>query len=266
VNRLSDAQLLRDDRAEHRRSLLLRPRESFAVELKSWFDQHDAYGVAKIVKTILALRNQNGGYLVVGIDDKTLKPIAAPPGFPPVRECFHPDAIQQIVSKYASQSFEVTVDLERVDGHEHPVISIPTGIVTPVLCRADLKSAEGQFLLREGDIYVRTLGANGRISSARMSWQDIPDLFNRCFDNREADHVRFFSKLLPGFGPELASLLQSVPTRAKPDAQMQKETLERGVRRFGEIANERKLDVRSFGFWDVALHHRAGANWVCREP
>jgi hypothetical protein len=65
---------------------LLRPRESFAVELKSWFDPRDPHGVAKMVKGTFALRNQNGGFLVVGIDDKTLKPLPSPPDFPALRK------------------------------------------------------------------------------------------------------------------------------------------------------------------------------------
>ncbi|MCA1363408.1 hypothetical protein I6F14_23690 [Bradyrhizobium sp. IC3069] len=34
-------------------------------------------GIAKIVKAAFALRNRNGGFLVVGFDDKTLLPDAA---------------------------------------------------------------------------------------------------------------------------------------------------------------------------------------------
>jgi Schlafen, AlbA_2 len=254
VDDLGSVQQLRTDRVEHRRSLLLRPRESLAVELKSWFDPREPQGIAKIVKATFALRNQNGGFLVVGVDDKRLKTVPAPASFPPVRDCFHPDLIQQTVSKYASQSFEAAVDFETIDGQDYPIISLPAGIVTPVACRGDLKSNEGQFLLKESDVYVRTLGANGRISSARLSWRDIPDLFNRCFDNREADHARFFNKLLPGLGPELGSLLQSVPIKSEPDPTQTQKILERGIQRFTKIASERKVDVRSFGFWDVALH------------
>jgi hypothetical protein len=241
------------ERQDHRRSLLLRPRESFAVELKFWFDPRDPVGVSKIVRAAFALRNQNGGFLVIGVDDKTLQPLPAPPDFPPVRECFHPDIIQQIISKYASQSFEVTVDFETIGEQDHPVISIPAGIVFPVACRSDLKSSEGQFLLRENDIYVRTLEANGRISSAKMSWRDIPDLFDRCSDNREADHARFFSRLFRGSGPEVSSLLQLVTQPQADVNQTPKKIIEHGVRRFQDLAAEKRVSTEGFAFWDVAL-------------
>jgi hypothetical protein len=243
-----------NDRTEHRQSLLIRPRESFAVELKSWFDPREPHGIAKLIKATFALRNQNGGFLVVGVDDRTLKPVTPPIDFPPVRECFHPDLIQQTLSKYASQSFEATVDFETIADCEYPIVSVQGGVVVPVACRADLRSKEGQFLLRENDIYVRTLESNGSISSARISWRDLPDALDRCFDNREANHARFFNKILPGLAPQFAALAQA--SGSKPATEIdfnQKKILERGVARFVDIAKERNVDVQGFGYWDVAL-------------
>jgi hypothetical protein len=244
-----------DARREHIQSLLERPRESSAVELKAWFDPQEQEGIARIVRTTFALRNQNGGFLVIGVHDTGLNHLP-PPGFP-VRERYHLDLIQQIVSRYASQSFEVTVDFEKFGEYEYPVISVPGGIVTPVACRADLKSDDGQSLLREGDIFVRTLAANGRISSARASWRDLDALVARCFENREADHVGFFRKLLPGITPEVIKAF-GIPigpsVQPEDTAAAQKKILSYGTKRFVEIANERQIDFKSLGFWDVALH------------
>lgn len=248
-----------DDRAEHRRSLLLRPRESFVVELKSWFDPREPQGLAKIVRTTFALRNQNGGFLVIGVDNKTLQPLPMPTGFPSVRELFHPDLIQQTISKYASQSFELAVDFENLGGVDYPIVSVPGGIATPIACRADLKGADGQFLLRENEVYVRTLESNGSISSARISWRDWPALIERCFDNREADHVRFVSKLLPNLAPEFAAALQTIaqkrPTTAS-DMESEEKFLEYSITRFTEVVKERQIDVSQFGLWDVVLQIR----------
>ena len=132
------------DRVEHRRSLVLRPRESFVVELKSWFAPTDPIGIAKIVRAAFALRNQNGGFLVIGVDDKTLVPVTPSPELK-IREFFHQDLIQQLISKYASQPFEIGVDFEAIEGQDYPVISIPAGVVVPVACRADLKSGDINF-------------------------------------------------------------------------------------------------------------------------
>jgi Putative DNA-binding domain len=244
-----------DTHEEHIRSLVDRPHESAAVELKAWFDPSDALGVARVIRTIFALRNQDGGYLVIGIDDATRDHLPAPPDFA-VRELFHPDAIQHLVSKYASQSFEVVVDFPRVGAHEHPVISIPGGVITPVACRADLRLEE-QFLLREGDIFVRTLAANGTISSARMSWRDLEALTARCFENRDVNQAGILKKILPGLLPELRKALGSLgaaPVGGQEKASAQKKILEYGLSRFDQIAKERAIGLQTLGFWDVALH------------
>jgi hypothetical protein len=48
--------------------------ESLNVELKRWIDPTEPQGIAKIVKATFALHNCNGGFLVIGFDDKTLQP------------------------------------------------------------------------------------------------------------------------------------------------------------------------------------------------
>lgn len=54
--------------------LVARPSEGLNVEVKTWIDPDAPDGMAKIVRAALALRNRNGGYLLIGFDDKTLQP------------------------------------------------------------------------------------------------------------------------------------------------------------------------------------------------
>ena len=80
------------------RALVARPHESLAVELKGWLNPASAEGQAKIVRASLALRNQNGGYLVMGFDDATHLP--AREGRPnDVAATYHSDIIQALISK-----------------------------------------------------------------------------------------------------------------------------------------------------------------------
>ena len=48
--------------------LIERPSESLNVEVKTWIDPDKLEGQSKILKTALALRNRNGGYLVIGFN------------------------------------------------------------------------------------------------------------------------------------------------------------------------------------------------------
>src|ERR1700748_2818201 len=72
-------------------SLVGRPSESLAVESKRWIDPTKPAGVEKIVKGAFALRNRNGGYLVIGFEDKTLLPDLSNE-LSNARQLFHPDA------------------------------------------------------------------------------------------------------------------------------------------------------------------------------
>lgn len=51
---------------------LEQPRESLAVEIKSWLDLSNPQHQAKIIKTAIALRNNNGGYMILGCDNSLL--------------------------------------------------------------------------------------------------------------------------------------------------------------------------------------------------
>ena len=194
--------------------LLAHPSESLNVEIKRWFSPLTPEGIAKIVKSTQALRNCNGGFLVMGFDDKSLQPDG--PNRPAhARAAFHIDPIQEIVTKYASERFEVKVAFGNRDGNEYPVIMIPDGVTAPVANKRDLQDGGGGFLLREGDVYCRTLAANGRPSSSKArpgDWREIVDI---CFENREADFGRFLRRQLSGAMIEkLALALASARTDA----------------------------------------------------
>jgi hypothetical protein len=178
-------------------SLVERPRETINIELKSWIDPKSPGGEQKIARAALALRNQNGGWLVIGFNDKTGSPDPVPAGVN-VRLKYHTDEIQKIVSRYASHPFVIEAHFAETGGVEYPVIRIPAGFKTPVVCKADLlaKGLDGKerFLLRAKDIYVRTVDTNHTVSSALGNGRDIEELVERCFQNREADHTALLSK------------------------------------------------------------------------
>ena len=137
-----------------------RPHEAINIELKSWIDPKSPEGEQKIARAALALRNQNGGYLVIGFNDKTGKPDPVPAGVN-VRLQYHTDEIQKIVSRYAWHPFVIETHFPETGGVEYPVIRIPAGFKTPAVCKADLSvkcpGSKERYLLRAKDIYVRTV-------------------------------------------------------------------------------------------------------------
>jgi hypothetical protein len=243
-------------------SLVAQPREALNVELKSWIDPAQPAGQAKIVKAALALRNRNGGFLVVGFDDRTATPAQGAP--PNARAIFRPDDIQKLVSQYASEPFEVAVEFAGRNGLEHPVIAVPPGVTVPVAIKSDLKDMYGTTLLRVGDIMFRTLRANGTFSSSAAMPRDWKDIVDICFENREADIGRFVRRQLSGVNPEiLASLGAALGVVApEPERSLRKRTfslLEFGYARYGKVVAERGISAGpeeralTWGTWEVGL-------------
>ena len=161
--------------------LIERPSEGLNTEIKGWIDPGSPDGVAKIVKATFALRNRNGGFVLIGFDDKTLQPDTNNNAPDNVRLAFHADVIQGQISKYASQSFEICVGFGSKDGREFPIIKVQDGVRSPVAVRRDLSNGSGGHLIRAGDIFFRTLGSNSTPSSAKALPGDWPDIVEICF-------------------------------------------------------------------------------------
>lgn len=235
--------------------LVNNPRESLAVEIKDWIDPATPHGQKKIIQTCLALRNHGGGYMLIGFHDRTLQPNkeAAPAD---VRSRFHSDTIQALVSRFASEPFEVNVEFVLREGKEFPVLTVPTGVTTPVASKSDLIDDSGK-LIRTDDVYVRTLNANNTPSSARATWKDWRRIVDVSFDNREADIGRFLRRHLSGVDLDhLRVLFEAFGEQQKPAITIQDQLnsiIDDGRARFFEVAAERHLDLPKVGYWEVGL-------------
>jgi hypothetical protein len=229
--------------------LLERPAESLNVEVKTWIDPASVEGKAKIVKGVFALRNRNGGNFIVGFNNKTLQ--RDPYNLSgDLAETYHLDAIQDLVSRYASVSFEIAVEHVDTAAGVHPVIVVPSGVRVPVVVKRDLAPPPGaknpgKNLLSTGDLYIRTLEANGVPSSSIIGPNDYADLLEICFENREADIGRFLRRHLGRgeLGGPLSFLFQpqlglTEILRARCDALMKRGD-EEAKRAFATAALER---------------------------
>jgi hypothetical protein len=245
---------------ERVRQLILRPSEGLNVEVKRWINPKDAVGTAKIVWACFALRNRNGGFLVFGFDNKTLLPnsINRPAD---VRAAFHLDEIQGLISRYASEPFEIGVEFEDREGVTYPVIVIPPGVTHPVAAKRDLQLNRDK-LIAVGDVYFRTLKANGTPSTARARPEDWREIVEICFDNREADLGRFFRRQFSGRDvTALTAALNDLVLEPRPAPTLKDKAislLNDGLNRFDQAVAARKMNdrERSFvelGSWEVAL-------------
>jgi len=227
------------------------PQETLDVELKPWLMPTEKSDIAKIAKACIALRNNNGGYLLLGFEDDGTPAGSAPTD---VSGTYHVDIIQEIVSKYASEPFAVSVEIREREGQRYPIVVVPSGIVTPVFTKSSLTDPVDvkRRLIEDDTIYVRSVTANNRVSSTKLRRSDASRLMKTCFDNREADIGAFIRRHLSGLSPEvLQGALAAVRQSVQP-----KETaiqfLDEGYGRFVSSLSERGQQVPNLGYMESA--------------
>lgn len=193
-------------------ALVANPTESLAVEMKQWIDPGTIQGQAKIIRAVFALRNRNGGFLIVGFDNHGAPDVANQLADP--RTSFHIDIIQGMVSRYAQELFEVGVGFSAREGSDYPVIVVPPGVQTPVAAKRDLVEGETRPV-KIGDVYFRTLASNGMPSTSVARPEDWRGIIGICFDNRDADVGRFLRRQMAGQDhTTLASVLWGIAASA----------------------------------------------------
>jgi hypothetical protein len=148
------------------------PRESLDVELKAWFDSDSPEGQAKIVRSCIAMRNRGtGGFILVGFDNQTSAPDLA--GAPSdVRTAFHADKVNSLVNRHASEQFEVHVHFPVREGLEFPVLEVDAGTEALIAARRPLQNANGDTLVKQDALYIRSLSQNNTPSTGEPRWSD----------------------------------------------------------------------------------------------
>ena len=58
--------------------LVKNPQERLSLELKAWIDPDTSAGEEKIIKACIAMRNNNGGYILIGFDNNNGQPTCCP--------------------------------------------------------------------------------------------------------------------------------------------------------------------------------------------
>ena len=236
---------------EDAEELVRSPSESRNVEVKRWIDPANPKNQAKIIKCLHALRNFNGGYLVIGFDDKTGKPDTS--NIPNnVRDDYHQDKIQKLVSEYSSDPFAVDVQYPERENQEFVVIEVSSGVEAPVAVKKDIVDSENMKLVSCNDVYFRTLSANHTVSSARVPYKDWPDVMEICFNNHEAKIGRFLRRHLKQ--ETLESFCRGFKFK-EPSPSISNEVnklLDEGRKRYREEISGR-TDLPRFGTFEVGL-------------
>ena len=244
----------------HAEELVARPTESLNVELKRWLSPTDNAHVAKLVRALMALRNRNGGFLVIGIDDKTRTPDTPAPDDP--KSTFNGEGLQLLVGRHASEPFEIQVEFVERDGVLHPVIAVEAGVRVPVAVKSPIVQRDGKVLLALNEVPFRTLNANYVPSTAAAGPRDWRDLLEICFENREADIGRFLRRQLgslDGLAIAREMLVSARTSSSEPTLRGKcEEARTSGGQRFAELTTKGLTDPElvsaiGMGSWEASL-------------
>jgi Putative DNA-binding domain len=237
------------------RGLLSNPVESLDLELKAWIDPSTPEGKAKIVKGCIALRNNDGGRLVIGISDNGTPDIGNAPIN--VRDRFHVDVIQGIVSAHSAELFPIAVAFPELDGKPYPVITVPPGVRTPVAAKKPLKDSDNKTdLVKANAVYVRSLSANNTVSSCEARHNDWAEITRICFNNREADIGGFVRRHLAALDLQsLAALLPVFAGVVRQPTVMERvtEELNCGRTRFEAASSRRDFRIPQIGYRESVI-------------
>jgi hypothetical protein len=162
------------------------------------------------------------------------------------RQAFHIDEIQGIVSRYASKPFEIGIGYGTRAGQEYPVILVQSGVVAPVAVKSDLFDSTGKRLLQIGDVYFRSLHANGTASSTKARPEDWSTIIEICSDNREANIGLFIRRQLSGLHPNALRDIGTAFLGLVGNAPLSSEDSMRALLQHGDRFFDEAMDVRGF--------------------
>lgn len=179
--------------------LLVDPRESLDVEIKSWLDlRNNEEDKANFAKAALALANHGGGFILLGLTEIPGTFVEAEDR-PATLDAYTQDAINGIVQNYSDPAFHCSVHhVPNKDGHLFPVVVVPGDHRSPV--RAKRAGPHGNTV-KDNAIYVRKLGPKSEVPTSGQDWDT---LLARCLTNRRDEMLDQIRDLISGAVPAVA--------------------------------------------------------------
>ncbi|UTW59664.1 putative DNA binding domain-containing protein [Kordiimonas sp. SCSIO 12603] len=171
-------------------ALILNPREKLDIEYKDWLNLGDGRHKAKIAKSIIALANQGGGFLVIGF--REIRENLLPQERPNDLAVIDQDGINAIVRRYISPTFhcELHMAAHPDTGTEYPIVIVPGPHPVPVM---SIRAYDGE--LRQHTCYMRKPGPLSEPPRTADEWRTI---FDQCLRAGRDDLLDAFRSIMAG--------------------------------------------------------------------
>jgi Putative DNA-binding domain len=153
------------------RSLLEAPAESLSIEHKSWLDLSNNADRAKLAKAAIAIANEGGGIIVIGMREDTqagseLRSTARPQGV----SRYSQDDVNASVRRFVDPEFHCGLMFlsHPASGFEHAFVIVPGGMTVPVMSK---RGCEG--VINAQRCYMRKPGPRSEEPFTAEEWRSV---------------------------------------------------------------------------------------------
>lgn len=174
--------------------LLLVPNESLTLEYKSWLDLTGNHGRATLAKAAIALANEGGGIVILGMRPAENAPLASE-AMPAGTRRYDQDAINSAINRYADPEVhcELSFAIHPGTGVEHAFVVVPGGMTVPVMSTRD---QQGEIMARR--CYVRKPGPRSEEPITAEEWHKV---LERCLHARRESMLDAIRLIVQGHPP-----------------------------------------------------------------
>ncbi|MFG1279905.1 AlbA family DNA-binding domain-containing protein [Xanthobacter autotrophicus] len=168
-------------------ALVASPREDLGVEIKSWLDLTNKDDCATLAKTIIALANHGGGFIILGMRETEAGKFEEAPGRPVILAGYKQDIIAGIAATYAEPAIQVGVYQVNGGAGVYPVVQVPGGHRTPIQAK---KGSPDQKTLLVGRVYIRRPKPESAEPGTAAEWRELIDQCVRASRDDLLDAIR----------------------------------------------------------------------------
>ncbi len=175
--------------------LLQFPNEKTTVEHKSWLNLGENHGKATLAKAAIALANEGGGIVVLGMrEDNTQGGALGSQLRPATLGRYSQDAVNAAINRYADPQFhcELAFATHLGTNIEHAFVFVPGGMTVPVMSKRDC-----QGIIVAQRCYVRKPGPKTEEPFTAEEWRGVME---RCLAARRESMLDAIRVIVQGHG------------------------------------------------------------------
>ncbi len=168
-------------------ALVASPREDLGVEIKSWLDLSNKDNCATLAKSIIALANYGGGFIILGMRETEAGKFEEAPGRPLTLAGYKQDIIAGVAAAYAEPAIQVGAYQVNGGTSVYPVVQVPGGHRTPIQAK---KGSPDQKTLLVGRVYIRRPKPESAEPGTASEWRELIDRCVRATRDDLLDAIR----------------------------------------------------------------------------